>query len=107
MKPSDAAGRPPRRLAELGVLTGNVASSRPPPALGLAAMGSAVLAPGNSAGAADVATSKISWTACTGPSTPAGSECAFLDVPMDWGQPTGKQIQIALSGRRPPPSGKA
>jgi pimeloyl-ACP methyl ester carboxylesterase len=38
----------------------------------------------------------VSWTACRGNAGPSGDDCASLRVPLDYGHPTGKTIEIAL-----------
>lgn len=40
------------------------------------------------------------WGACEGTLAESGLECAALEVPLDWGDPDGETIEIALS-RRP------
>ncbi|HEX3613809.1 MAG TPA: alpha/beta hydrolase [Sporichthyaceae bacterium] len=68
-------------------------------ALVLAAASFAAVAPGAHASVTDTAsTSKIDWGPCTtGGPAGADSQCGFLSVPMDWSNPAGKQIQIAVS----------
>ncbi|NYJ74920.1 alpha/beta fold hydrolase [Allobranchiibius huperziae] len=54
-----------------------------------------VLLPAGSARAATTTTSTINWKACT-ESTESGLHCAAVQVPLDYNQPNGPQIKIAV-----------
>jgi pimeloyl-ACP methyl ester carboxylesterase len=60
------------------------------------------VAPANGASAAPAADSagaaKITWGQCESPGLQRrGAECGLLDVPLDYGKPNGKKIQLAVS----------
>jgi pimeloyl-ACP methyl ester carboxylesterase len=52
---------------------------------------------GGTAGSPVVA---VSWTPCRGDAGPSGDECARLRVPLDYGNPTGTTIDLALDRHR-------
>ncbi|MFC9126798.1 alpha/beta hydrolase [Streptomyces sp. NPDC057099] len=51
--------------------------------------------PGGGASAADA--ESITWTKCEGTGLDARQQCATVDVPMDYSDPGGRKIQIAVS----------
>jgi pimeloyl-ACP methyl ester carboxylesterase len=66
--------------------------------LGVAAAAAPAGSDSRSPAAAPSATSAVDWGRCADPFLrDLGIRCAMLDVPLDYGDPTGPQIQIALS----------
>lgn len=46
---------------------------------------------------ATTAVPKLDWKPCATPGGPAAQECAVLPVPLDYGDPDGRQIHVAVS----------
>ncbi len=45
---------------------------------------------------ADAAPAPV-WTACAGDDTPAGMECATIEVPVDWSRPDGRKVTLGVA----------
>ncbi|MEU7898746.1 alpha/beta fold hydrolase [Nonomuraea sp. NPDC049152] len=54
----------------------------------------AVMSPTASAASDD---GGLTWRACEGEGTPAGLQCAAIEVPVDWAQPDGRKITLDLA----------
>lgn len=65
-------------------------------ALCLAAL-AATVTTAQPAGAAGVRTPALEWRPCAGPHDPAGKECATLPVPLDYRDPDGPQLGLAVT----------
>ncbi|MFD4867387.1 alpha/beta hydrolase [Streptomyces sp. NPDC058412] len=64
-------------------------------AAGLTTAGAATAAP--AAARPTTAAPQLRWHACADPEVPAGQECAELPVPLDYADPDGRQLTVAVS----------
>src|SRR5688572_20607033 len=66
------------------------------PAVGTAGTGAGGESTSSDAGGDPLGPSHLDWSPCNEPDL-AGAECTMLEVPMDYEDPEGEKIEIALS----------
>ncbi|MFI0978179.1 alpha/beta hydrolase [Streptomyces sp. NPDC021093] len=66
-------------------------------ALSTAAVATSLSMAGGNTAAATPATPSLTWTPCVQPGGPAAQECATLPVPLDYRDPTGPRLSLAVS----------